>query len=258
MPHPFLTTWSKWRPDGPPYLLPADRQLLSTLGDGACNCFSSWSSYSRSFDFAKLNNTALHLGLLPQPFFGNPATASVVVLALNPGVGPHDYFGEYRVPAYRRALVRSRKTAGASAGFLFLDPRFSWHGGFGYWHGRLRAVIAQLASHWRVPVPRATEKFARLFATIELLPYHSTAFGMSAKIMNHLPSVHLARAFVHDVLIPRAQANRCLIIVTRSARYWRLRKGRNVLVYRGTEARSAFLTPRSRGGARILAFLKAV
>ncbi len=39
----------------------------------------------------------LHLSLIPQPFCGNVYSARVVILALNPGLNPLDYFGEYCV-----------------------------------------------------------------------------------------------------------------------------------------------------------------
>ncbi len=256
MAHRFLAVWSQWRPSSPPYFLPEDEPYLSALHEGAHSCHASWTSYIRSFDFARRANTALHLGLLPQPYFGDPATARVVVLALNPGVGPHDYFGEYEVPAFRRALLRSRLRSGRRQGFLFLDPRFSWHGGFGYWHGRLRGVIERLADHWQVPIHKAHSRFARLFATIELLPYHSASFEMPVRILHQLPSVRLARSFVKDVLLRRAAAGRCLVVISRSAGLWGLPSRRNVLLYRGPEARAAFLTPGSRGGRRILTFLR--
>ena len=72
--------------------------------------------------------------------------ASIYVLMLNPGLGPGDYF-EYKVPSLRRALIanlRQKRRRGVLP-FIFLDPRFAWHGGFGYWDGKLKGVMEALA-----------------------------------------------------------------------------------------------------------------
>lgn len=256
MPHPFLTTWANWRPRRPPYFLPADAPILDGLRRDLRHCHSSWRRYVRSHDFGVGKDAALHLGLLPQPFFGDPNRARVVILTLNPGVGPHDYFGEYETPGLRRALLSSLRNPTNSRGFLFLDPRFSWHGGFAYWHGRLKGVIEVLAHRWKLSIPDAHRKVASSIATLELLPYHSSRFGLPKGVLRDLPSVQLARSFAREVLLPRAKNGECLIIMARSAVRWGLKPGRNILVYSGSEARAAFLTPQSRGGRAIVRFLE--
>src|ERR1041384_1395391 len=107
MAHPFLRAWSEWRAVFPPYFLPEDRQALSLLSQTKRNCHTSWGRYIRHHDFSADKDGALHLGLLPQPFFGNLSKARVVVLSLNRGVGPEDYYGEYRDPVLRQALLAS-------------------------------------------------------------------------------------------------------------------------------------------------------
>ncbi len=59
---------------------------------------------------------------------------------MNPGPGPHDYYGEYEVPKYRAALLANLKQ-GPPTPFLFLDPQFAWHGGFDWWQEKLAKVI---------------------------------------------------------------------------------------------------------------------
>lgn len=179
----------------------------------------------------------------------------MVVLTLNPGVGPHDYYGEYRDPVLRRALLNSYRRPDRHGSFMWLDPRFSWHGGFAYWHGHLKSLIRTLAERWGVERAAAQRRFAHLFAYMELCPYHSSSFSVSNKTLNHLRSVELARSFAPDVLRARAASGKCLLIVARRADPWGLRASPNVVVYRGPEARAARLTPSSRGGRRILRFL---
>ena len=85
--------------------------------------------------------------------------------------------------------------------------------------------------------------------------YHSKTFAFPHKLLEKLRSVQLAQQFVGGVLLPRAKRNDCLIVVTRSGRYWGLTGRRNVVIYEGSETRSAHLSPSSRGGNSILRFL---
>ena len=83
------------------------------------------------------------------------------------------------------------------------------------------------------------------------MPYHSRKFG-SESLIENLRSVEIMRSFVNDYLLPKAQNNKATIIVTRKAKIWGLTKSKNVIVYNKNEARSAHLTPNSKGGKAIL------
>ena len=85
--------------------------------------------------------------------------------------------------------------------------------------------------------------------------YHSKTLAFPHKLLEKLRSVQLVQQFVDSVLLPRAKRNDCLIVVTRFARYWGLTGRRNVVVYEGSETRSAHLSPSSRSGSAILRFL---
>ena len=133
----LLKEWAEWRPKRPPFVLGSDRAVFDSARSGqAIVNIDSWSSVYSAPDFGAQNARHLHLGLLPQPFLGDLRRASVYILLLNAGLGPSDYYGEYEVAAYRSALLRNLKQRSAknSIPFLFLDPRFAWHGGFG-WYG---------------------------------------------------------------------------------------------------------------------------
>lgn len=94
---------------------------------------------------------------------------------------------------------------------------------------------------------------SRRLAAIEAFPYHSQ---VGPGRLETLPSSQAARAFAHEVLLPRAHAGNATVIATRAAGVWALSpeddNGETVIVYQGGETRSAYLTPRSRGGAAIL------
>ncbi len=251
--HTLVTTWKRFQTEEAPYVLPGDELVLS--GPQLCCRFTGWDSFVADPEFGAPGNSKLHLDLLPIPFVGNLKTASVFLLMLNPGFGPHDYFGEYKVPEYRSALLNNLRQARGNS-FLFLDPRFSWHGGFDYWHTKLWNVIAAFAESMGISYGRARQFFQSRIAAIELAPYHSVNFAVPSRVFNSLRSVNLARSFVHEELLPRAKSGDCLIVVTRAVKHWQLPKHRNVVAYTTAETRSAYLSPRSRGGSAILRFLR--
>jgi hypothetical protein len=174
----LLTEWARWKCGSPPYVLDADRPVLMSSRSRQWLDTATWPNVYRGDTFCAPGNTKLHLGLLPQPFFGDLRRASIYILLLNPGVRPADYYGEYAVPAYRKALlaILKQEFAANSIPFQFLDPQFSWHGGFGWWHGKFARVIERLAEGWNVSFAEARARLGSKLASIELVPYHSPAF----------------------------------------------------------------------------------
>ena len=254
----LLTEWKAWRVGSPPHALDADRTLLSTGRSAiAIKLRLSWREAYSADDFAAPGDTSLHLGLLPQPFIGDLRRARIFLLLLNPGLGPDDYYGENEVPEFRNALLANlgQDFAGNPYPFLFLDPKYSWHGGFDWWHTKLARVIDQLAKSMSTSFATARRRLASEIASIELLPYHSASFRDADHWLKKLPSVALARKFVAQVVMERVRSGEAIVIVTRKAREWNLPLEDGVVVYSAGEARAAHLTPTSRGGKAILDFL---
>ena len=97
----LIDAWADWQPDSPPFVLDGDREVLTSQRSArAVVTHRSWQEASQAPDFSEPGDRKLHLGLLPQPFFGDVQNASIYVLLLNPGIGPSDYYGEYEVPEY--------------------------------------------------------------------------------------------------------------------------------------------------------------
>jgi len=250
--HALLSAWKDFRPTQAPYLLTGDEGLLAETH--LYYRFDGWDGFIADREFGAPGNTGLHLDLLPVPFVGNLKTASVFLLMLNPGFSPRDYFAEYTVPKFRSSLLDNlRQVRGCS--FMYLDPQFSWHGGYDYWHTKLRQIIVAFAQTSGISYGRARRVFQSRIAALELVPYHSVNFAIPSRIFKSLHSVQLARSFVREELLRRARSGDCLVIVTRSVKHWQLPKHRNVVAYTTGEARSAHLSPDSRGGSAILKFL---
>lgn len=254
----LLREWADWRPTGPPLILGSDQIVLNSVRSARSTVtIRNWLEACRAPDFCAPNDRRLHLGLLPQPFFGDLRRASIYILLLNPGLGPHDYYGEYQVSEYRKALLATlkQKFKKGSPPFLFLDPQYSWHGGFAWWHAKLASVIQRLEHTWAVPFAAARARLAQELASIELVPYHSPSFRDAGGWIRQLRSVALARAFVHNVVVPRVRRGKAILIVTRQAKAWNLPKHSRIIRYSSQQARAAHLTPESPGGRAILSHL---
>jgi hypothetical protein len=251
VPHKLEDAWRAFQPKGPPFLLSGDEFLLRQNVDAVQ--FSTLAEYTASTAFANPLDTSLHLGLIPIPFIGPLRSARVFILMLNPGLCPEDYFAEIEWKPYREALMANLQ---AASDFFCLNPAFAWHSGFRYWHGKLRQIVAGLASAWNVPYLTALSRVAQQMAVLQLMPYHSLRFGLSDGILRSLESVRLMRSYVHEVLVPQAQRGEALIVVTRKSRHWGLPNDEHILVYDRQEAVGAHLTVGSRGGNRILEYLR--
>ena len=143
----LLNEWRKWNSGDFPYVLDTDANVLESPSWKPWTAkYRGWRKATGDPDFCKSEDKRLHLGLIPVPFMGDMLNASIYVLMLNPGLGPGDYF-EYKVPSFRKALLanlRQERITGVMP-FVSLDPQFAWHGGFSYWHQKLKGVIEALA-----------------------------------------------------------------------------------------------------------------
>jgi len=171
--HALLEAWKDFDASRRPMYCLATKQFLLMIDAYAVTMAGTALCQPR---FRKARPTS-SLDLLPIPFVGNLEAASIFLLLLNPGFGPHDYFGEYMVSEFRATLVDNLKqTPGCS--FLCLDPRFSWWGGFAYWQAKLQQVIQALAGSTGVSYGRAHAFVRSSVAALELVPYHSESFAV--------------------------------------------------------------------------------
>jgi hypothetical protein len=257
--HDLLAAWRRFAASAPPFVLEADEVLVQpSVAKRWTAMHAGWREFTANPGFGA-SDRRLHLALLPMPFAGPLETASVVVLMLNPGLSPVDYFAEYEVPEFRNTLLSNLQRSAACPEHLnpFLNPQFAWHSGFGYWHGKFRELIANHAAAHGRSLAESLRVFSREIAFLELYPYHSESFGLPRSIRSRLVSARLACSYAHEVLLPRALSGETLLLVTRQAKEWDIGASRNVIVYSSGEARGAHLTPRSRGGEAILRHIPA-
>jgi hypothetical protein len=259
--HELIKTWTNLRPDQGRYVLQQDlailegykkaEKLMTPLG-------YNWAKYRDDPLLGSGDDRRLHLSLIPEPYVGNLDEAKVVVLLLNPGLTPSDYYAREKDSAYREALLTQLRGRGIPGDypFLHLNPEFSWQDGFRWWNLKLRDVIKHGAKlHFNGSVQHARQAIAKRVAALELVPYHSESFGVPDPVLRKLRSVQLALDYVRTVLVPRAERGECQIVVTRKVADWGLGELPGVIRYASHHARSASLSADSEGGKAILAAL---
>ena len=254
----LLEAWGAWKPDGPPYMLQADKDVLkSPRMKGKVVLCNGWESVMGNSGPNKPGDTRLHLDLIPLPFMGDLEKASVYVLMLNPGLSPMHYF-EYRDSRFRQALIANlrQKPAKGVMPFVSMDPQFAWHDGFSYWHEKLGEVIERIANCSGITFAEAREKLAAKLAVIQLVPYRSA----KKPSVEGLRSVELVKDYVSKIIIQeRCKEKGALVIMARGVSAWKtclpkeLREnfkdrrygdnGGRIIRYSSGQARGASLNP---------------
>lgn len=244
----LAAVWRELPLDKPPYVLPEDLTALSE-DPSRLVTLASFEAYIAEC-LQVHGDSRFHLGLLPQPWFGDLESATVFILMLNPGLNPGDYFSEYRVPSYRAALIDNlRQERGREFPLLFMNPELSWHPGARYFRGKLHWLVLALQNEKGMAYRDALAHVGKHVCVLQLVPYHSTVFRLSDTVFSRLQSSRLVKAFVAEMLRRRPEV---LVLVTRKAEKWALPRRRNVVHYEGSETRAAHLSRNSRGGQELV------
>ncbi len=254
--HKLIKGWRTCKSDNSPYLFPGDEFLLDKKYQQHWQNISSFKEYIESREFGSRTQKKLHLGLIPIPYLGNLKNATIFILMLNPGLAAGDFHAEENNDNYKKTLFENlyQNNLDNDYPFFALNPSFSWHPGFGYWHKKLGQVIRKLAHRRKTSHLEALSILAKDLACLELVPYHSKSFGAHS-LINRLSSSKAMLEYVHDILVPQAILGKVLIIATRRGRDWKLPEHEKIIIYDRSESRASHLTPGSRGGEAILQHL---
>jgi hypothetical protein len=169
-----------WRglPEFPPYTSPIDDGVLTT---GA------------------VAHAGLKLNCLPVPWIGDPRSAGIVLLGLNPGwVETTEELerGEYATQNRLGLTFQSRVP------MWNLDARLAGTPGYGWWSRRLRLVIEAVG----------LDRVQTAVACVEWLPYHSPTF-------RRLPAVLPSQEYGFR-LVSEAADRGAVIVLMRSRKLW--------------------------------------
>lgn len=250
----LIHAWQNFDFEQLPRLLPGDEHL--TGREDSIADFSSYEDFVASPDFGG-QSSRFHLNLVPQPFIGNLSQASIFILLLNPGFSPGDYYALQSAPAYKEAIRRNLQQSNADDlyPFFFLDPQFAWTAGGRWWQARFRSIAEALMGKFSCTLQQAFQHISRHTACLEMYPYHSQSFR---KPKGELRSTSLVRGYASEILLPRAERDDALLIVTRQVAAWQLPEHRNIITYSAGEARGAHISTNTSGGKAILERLLAL
>lgn len=252
--------WSEFRPSKRPYVHPSDcERLLDSRRQYVWQGNEDFEAFVHGERFGQFDSHKFHVSLLPVPYVGNLDKADIFILMANPGFGMSDYYGEYRRPELRKALLKNldQDFGRSRFPFFYLDPEFCWSGGFAFWEGKLRQVLTKISVKRHAGrYYDALREMANRLAVIELVPYHSIS-RPGKTLTRDLTSAQAAGGFVRASLVPRACRLSISLVVARKVVEWeahlqgdKFRK--SVICYRSGHARGASLGTRSAGGRAIL------
>jgi hypothetical protein len=249
--HALLDFWRAAPLRQPPYVHKGDSVLLSPDAEPDVCLYSTYHQFVQSEDFGKKKNHRLHLGLLPAPYAGSLAHATVFILMLNSGVSSSTYFmQDHDKEAMRQSINGIRQER--------MDKRYPWgglnpfdHWRSKYWFQKLDDIIRLTSVQHKCNYQQALSIVSRRVAVLQLYAYRSQTFGLSPHIRSNLTSSKLILDFAQKCLIPEALDGKTLLVVTRKATSWEVRPHHNVIVYEGSESRGAHMSTKSRGGRAI-------
>jgi hypothetical protein len=153
--------------------------------------------------------TAVATESVPEPFIGNPESARLVLLGLNPGHSEDDV-RNHRDPHFRAAMFLNLKHELRDYPFYPLNPAFS-HTGAGQWWNK---ILKSLKRESRLD----DVTLSRMLMVIEWFPYHSEKSG--------LPTQRICASQEYSLFLAERALNRMLnkdlviVLGMRSRSHW--------------------------------------
>jgi len=138
--------WLRFNPDGP-YVLDEDK-----------------SDVRRYNAFVPAQNKKIIDRTIPEPFIGNPDSARILLLSLNPGHSPKDFVWHERQD-FRQSMIRNLRHETQAFPFYPLNPEFKESGAGDWWRKKTHRLQSAAGI--------SDELFAQRLFVIEWFPYHT-------------------------------------------------------------------------------------
>jgi hypothetical protein len=149
-----------------------------------------------------ISDDQIALGSLPEPFIGNPQSAKVVLLSLNPGHSEEDAKA-HADPDFRQALRRNLCHEPQECPFYGLNPKFAWTGCGRWWRTHTRR-LHDAGLPWEV--------ISEGLLVIEWFPYHSKRSALPARPV--CPSQQYSFQLAKEMLESK------IVVGMRSKKHW--------------------------------------
>lgn len=158
----------------------------------------------QAYNSAQKESSKPVLESIPEPFIGNPETARVVLLLLNPGHSPEDPEA-HRNPAFKSELFQNLRHELSDYPFYPLNPAFSWTPTANWWIPRTREL--------RQAVGLSEKQLSAKLMAVEWFPYHSKNSGLP------FDPICESQQYSFD-LVRRLLDNQTLVVRMRSKSRW--------------------------------------
>jgi hypothetical protein len=160
-------------------------------------------SIKRYNESRRREDRRVNLKSVPEPFIGNPESARVVLLSLNPGDSEDD-LKAHSNHEFKKALFHNLSGESQNYPFYPLNPEFSWTGAGKWWLSRTRELREAGLNDATIA--------ERLFV-IEWFPYHSrkSEFPNKRVCESQYYSFHLAKEMLEE---------KKLVVGMRSRKKW--------------------------------------
>jgi hypothetical protein len=172
-------------PDESPYILEMDREAVER--------------YNRS---VRSEQNKLILESVPEPFIGNPQSAKVVLLNLNPGHSEDDARA-YSDIDFRRAMFLNLQHEAQECPFYGLNPKFAWTACGQWWRAHTHRLHSAGLS-W--------EAISEGMLVIEWFPYHSKRSA--------LPSDPVCPSQQYSFQLAKEMLENKVVLGMRSKKHW--------------------------------------
>jgi hypothetical protein len=180
--------WTSLELDEPPYVLECDKDFVKRYNQ-------------RTHDKHRIMDKSI-----PEPFIGNPETARLVLLNLNPGHGPTDE-ADHKRPAIKAAMLKNLRWETRDYPFYPYDPIFSGTGVAKWWQPRTREL--------KLESGLSDQAFSTRLMVIEWFPYHSERFARHKRIYYCPSQEQFTKPFAQWMSQKAA-----LVVGMRSKRLW--------------------------------------
>jgi hypothetical protein len=175
--------WLEPLPSEGPYVLDMDRKAIDRYNDSVRD-----------------PEAKIMLGSIPEPFIGNPGSARVVLLNLNPGHSEKDE-KDHRGAELQKAMFQNLRHESQEYPFYPLNPAFKETGAGRWWRKRTRQLREESGLDDRT--------FAKRLMVIEWFPYHSRKFA---------PLKHACKSQEYSFQLARKMLDRKLLVIRMRAR----------------------------------------
>jgi len=139
---------------------------------------------------------------IPEPFIGNPQSAKVVLLSLNPGHSEDDAKAHFDGD-FRKAMMHNLRHEAQECPFYGLNPKFAWTAGGIWWRAHTRR-LHDAGLPW--------ECISQGLLVIEWFPYHSKTSGLPTKPV--CPSQNYSFQLAREMLESK------IVVGMRSKKFW--------------------------------------